>query len=138
MVPEKYRVILMANIFISYRSKDEKKALRLAKDIEAAGHIVWFDKWKIDPGDSIVGKINDGLKQANYFFLCFSSSGIHSEWLGREWMSSLAREIEGTGIKIIPIVLTGGGPPPILADKKYVDLTKNWAAGISELLRAVL
>jgi hypothetical protein len=40
--------------------------------------------------------------------------------------------------KIIPIVLTGGGPPPILADKKYVDLTKNWAAGISELLRAVL
>lgn len=127
----------MANIFISYQRKDEKEALRLAQAIQGAGHIVWFDKFEIEPGDSIIGKINDALKQADYFLLCFSSSGIQSKWVDREWMSSLAQEIEDSGIKIIPIILTGGGPPPILADKKYVDLTKNWTAGISELVRAM-
>ena len=58
-------------------------------------------------------------------------------WMGREWMSSLARQLNGYGIKILPVRLSGGEPPPILADIKFADLTKNWQVGIDELLRAM-
>ena len=52
-------------------------------------------------------------------------------------MSSLARQLNGYGIKILPVRLSGGEPPPILADIKFADLTKNWQVGIDELLRAM-
>ena len=56
--------------------------------------------------------------------------------MGREWMSALARQLNGHGIKLLPVLLTGGEPPAILADVKYADLVKNWSRGIAELLRA--
>jgi hypothetical protein len=52
-------------------------------------------------------------------------------------MSSLARQLSGQSIKVLPVVLTGGQLPAILADIKHADLVEDWAKGISELLRAI-
>jgi hypothetical protein len=52
-------------------------------------------------------------------------------------MSTLARQLNGHNVKILPIRLTGGQPPAILADIKYLDLMKDWNRGVSELLRAI-
>ena len=90
-----------------------------------------------DLGDSIVDRINEGLEGATYVVVCYSSSGITSPWMSREWMSALARQLTGNGVKILPVLLTGGEPPAFLADLKYADLVKNWSQGVSELLRAM-
>jgi hypothetical protein len=127
----------MANIFISYRRSDIQKAEQLASEIRNAGHQVWFDEWNISLGDSIVGRMNEGLEGATYVVVCYSSSGITSPWMSREWMSALARQLNGYGVKILPVLLTGGGPPAILADFKYADLVRDWSQGLSELLRAI-
>jgi hypothetical protein len=37
----------MANIFISYSSKDRDIMLQVAADLESHGHEVWLDQWKI-------------------------------------------------------------------------------------------
>jgi hypothetical protein len=127
----------MANVFISHRGGDTDEARRLAEAIRDAGHQVWFDEWNIELGDSIVERINEGLSGAAYVVLCFSSSGVTSPWMGREWMSSLARQLDRYDVKILPVRLTGGEPPAILADIKYADLVKNWAEGVAQLLRAI-
>jgi hypothetical protein len=126
----------MANVFISYRKPDRDHAERLARELEAAGHQVWFDDWRIDVGDSIVERINEGLRGSTHLIVCFSASG-DSPWMSREWMSALALQLSGQGGKVLPALLAGGAPPAILADMKFANLAKDWRHGVSELLRAL-
>jgi hypothetical protein len=74
---------------------------------------------------------------ADFVLLCYSSHGVNSPWMSREWMSTLARQLEGHKVRLVPVILSGGGPPAIMADNKYVDLVSDWANGVSELLDAM-
>lgn len=126
----------MPTIFLSHRKSDAALAERLAHEMEAAGHKVWFDEWEIDIGDSIVERINQGLEGTAYLVLCYSSSGM-SPWVNREWMSALARQISGHPVKILPVLLSGGIAPAILADIKFADLVKDWGKGVQALMQAI-
>ena len=126
----------MANVFISHRTSDASQAESLSVALRKAGHRVWLDVWEIAVGDSIIAQMNSGLTGATYLVLCCGSSGIMSPWMSREWMSALARQLQGYGIKILPVRLAGGSIPAILADLKYADLSKDWTSGLAELLRA--
>lgn len=127
----------MANVFISHRGADVSVAERLSAEIRAAGHNVWLDEWELTLGDSIVGRINAGLLGATCVVVCYSSGGIEAPWMSREWMSTLARQLNGASVRLIPVRLSGGKPPAILEDIKYADLIADWRAGISQLLRAI-
>jgi hypothetical protein len=127
----------VATVFISHRIADEAPAELLAKEVRTAGHDVWLDTWEIDLGDSIIGKMDEGLAGSTYVVLCYSSSGSASPWMSREWMSALARQLNGHGVKVLPVRLTGGEPPAILADLKYADLVADWAGGLRALLAAI-
>jgi hypothetical protein len=52
-------------------------------------------------------------------------------------MSTLARRLNGTDIKLLPVFLNGGSLPAILADIRYVDLTTDWNLGIDLLCSAI-
>jgi hypothetical protein len=127
----------MSNVFISHRSDDNLAAEQLAQDIKQSGHNTWLDIWEISLGDSVIQKINEGLQGATYVVVCYSSQGIESSWMSREWMSTLARQLEGIHVKILPVFLSGGAIPAILSDIRYVDLTKDRQKGLSELLAAI-
>jgi hypothetical protein len=124
-------------VFISHRGADTALAERLANEIRQAGYPVWFDEWDIGIGDSIVQRINEGLTNARYLVLCYSEDGVLTPWISQEWMSTLTRQLEGYKVKILPVRLSGGKPPAILADKKYADLVADWSKGVADLLRAM-
>jgi hypothetical protein len=127
----------MANVFISHRIADSQHAEQLSLEIKSAGHRVWLDTWEINLGDSIIEKMNEGLAGATYVVLCCSSSGATSPWMGREWMSALARQLGGEEVRVIPVVLTGGDTPVLLRDIRHANLVKDWSVGVAELLRAI-
>lgn len=127
----------MATVFLSYRRGDGQAAQRLAEALRQAHHDVWLDIWAIRLGDSIVERINDGLAGAVYVVVCYSSAPSTSPWMDREWQATLARQLNGAGVKLLPVRLTGGVPPAILEDIKYADLVKDWNQGLSELLDAL-
>ena len=127
----------MANIFISHRSADIAAAEKLAEELRNAGQTVWLDKWEISLGDSIVQRMQDGLAKADYVVLCYSSHGVSAPWMSREWMATLARQLNGHNVRLIPCRLTGGDPPAIIADIKYADLVIDWSGGVQEILQAV-
>ncbi len=127
----------MATVFVSHRRSDASEAEALANDIRSAGHQVWLDDWEISIGDSIVAKMNEGLGDSAYLVLCYSKAGSEAPWIGREWQSALARQMNGLSVKILPVILTGGSPPAILADIQYVDLTKDRSAAVKSLLKAI-
>lgn len=124
-------------VFISHRGEDIALAERLAMEVKEAGFEVWLDKWDIRVGDSIIGKINEGLENARYLVLCYSESRELSPWMNREWMAALAQQLDGYKIKVLPVRLSGGEPPAIMADIKYADLVKDWNQGMIELLSAI-
>jgi hypothetical protein len=127
----------MANVFISHRRADDAEAERLAIEIRNAGHDVWLDVWEIGIGDSIIQRMNEGLTGATYLVLCYSSSDVLAPWISSEWMNTLARQLNGENVKILPVRLTGGSPPAILASIRYADLVANWPTGVAEVLRAI-
>ncbi|GIF73697.1 toll/interleukin-1 receptor domain-containing protein [Asanoa siamensis] len=127
----------MAVVFVSHRVADAALAEKLADDIRAAGHDVRLDETDLAVGDSIVEWMNAGLSAADYVVLCYSTHGVESPWITREWASALARQLQGAGVRLLPVVLTGGDAPAILADLKTADLTRDRAAGVARLLRAI-
>ncbi|MFI9828894.1 toll/interleukin-1 receptor domain-containing protein [Streptomyces sp. NPDC051913] len=126
----------MANVFISHRKVDVSEAERLAEGVSAAGHQVWFDEWEIGIGDSIVDRITTGLEGTSYLVLCYSAAGVMSPWISREWMSALHRQLDGCGVRILPVKF-GGSAPAILADLRYADLSQDWDTGFGQLLKAI-
>lgn len=126
----------MANVFVSHRGADMPEAERLAKELRDRGHTVWIDSWNIKIGDSVIERINDGLSGASFLILCYSSAGSGA-WMDREWMSALARQLEGANVRLLPARLTGGSPPPILADVKSADLAADWQLGMDEICSAL-
>lgn len=129
-------VVEVANVFISYRSIDHRRAATLKVGLEDCGHTVWLDSEQIRVGDSIVAKIDEGLAGLDYLVLCFSDAGS-SPWVDQEWMSTLARQLSGVAVKVLPARLSGGSPPAILAGTRYADLVKDWDTGVRELCAAM-
>lgn len=126
----------MPKVFISHRSTDLALAKKLSAGLKACGNDVWLDDEEILAGDSIVEQVQTGLAGSNYVVLCLSGDGP-SKWTDREWMSTLGRQLNGMNIKLLPVFLSGGTLPAILADIAYVDLTRDWSHGIKRLCRAI-
>src|SRR5689334_10773898 len=127
----------VANVFISHRTVDLPDATRLATDLRSLGHIVWLDDWELSVGDSIVGMIDAGLDNADVLVMCLSPHGVGSRWMSREWQSSLARQLNGDPIKVLPALLPGGKLPAIMGDIKYADLASDWSSGLAALCRGI-
>ena len=126
----------MPNVFISHRGADAILAEKLAVGVRAAGHKVWLDTWEVNVGDQIVERMNEGLTGSTYLVVCYSSSGI-APWMNIEWISALARQLNGEGVKVLPVRLSGKDAPAILAGTKYADLMRDWNHGMTELLAAI-
>lgn len=127
----------MANVFVSYRMLDAALAEKLAVALRGAGHDVWLDRWEITVGDSIVEQIDKGLTGHSYLLLCYSAAGEPTAWQSREWQPTLARQLDGEPVKILPVRISGGSPPAILRDIRYADLVHDWDDGLRDLLAAI-
>jgi hypothetical protein len=128
---------MMANVFISHRGADQVVAERLAAALRDRGHQVWIDIWQIKIGDPIIEKIDSGLCDSGFLLLCCSDASSASSWMDREWMSVLARQLEGESVRVLPVRLTGGVLPTILADVKYADLVADWQVGLDAICKAL-
>lgn len=128
---------LARRVFISHRGADAALAAKLADELRQAGHDVRLDVWDLNLGDSIVAFMNDALADARSVVVCYSAAGVLAPWMSREWMAALALQLNGHGVKLLPVRLSGGEPPAILADLKYADLVQDWDGGLRELLRAL-
>jgi hypothetical protein len=69
----------MSSIFLCHSHSDKSFARRIAADLRASGHSVWIDEAEIDIGDSLVGKIREGLDQVDFVAAILSSTSIESE-----------------------------------------------------------
>ena len=69
-------------IFISYNHKDASIVDMISRrlELEFGRNNIFYDAWSIQPGNSIIGKINDGLEMFTTFFSSFLPTVWKAKW----------------------------------------------------------
>jgi len=126
----------MSSVFISYSHKDRPFVERLATDLKAKGLHVWYDQWELKVGDSLVDKINLGIKFQDFLIVVLSKSSVKSEWVKKELNAGLIKELQERRVVVLPAVIEDCDIPPLLSDKVYADFRKSYSTELNKLLDA--
>lgn len=106
--------------FISYAHEDRGFALDLARALQVSGVTVFFDKWDIQLGDSIVERImQTGLANARMFIVIVSKHSVASDWVAEELDHATLKRI-GRRCRVIPVIFDEVPIPEALRTLKYV------------------
>lgn len=124
----------MIRIFINDTSSDAAFADKLASDLNSFGADVFYAKWGIKVGDSIVEKINLALSTHDHLVVVLSINSVKSEWVQRELNSSLMRQLKDKKIKIKPVLIQDCDIPALLSDIKYADFRDDYNKGFASLV----
>jgi hypothetical protein len=124
--------------FLCHSSEDKNVVEDFAKRIKSSGSVVWFDKWEIKVGDSIVEKINNGLENMTHIVIFLSKLSIKKPWVKKELSVGLMRQLSDNSVRVIPILLDRVELPPILKDIKYADFTDKRDAGYQEAIKSLV
>lgn len=121
-------------VFLCHSSTDKPFVDRLAFDLERVNVGVWYDKWEIKVGDSILEKIQHGLSSQDYLALVLSPHSVESPWVKKEINAALIRELDEKRVVILPVLIENCAIPLLLRDKKWADFRKSYEEGLEELL----
>jgi hypothetical protein len=137
-------------IFISYVSEDSNAAARIAEGLRAFGILVWRDRDALRAGDRWKDAVREAISRGTAFLCCFSkNSEIRERSYMREELLLAVEELRlrsTTSTWFIPVLLDGTlpsydfqlAPSLCLSDIQYVDLSKDWDHGITEIVTAMV
>lgn len=112
------------DVFISYKTSDRKKVSFLVEKLVEHGLKVWFDVYELKPSDSIVDKIDAGIKGSRTAIIAIGPDGS-GPWQELE-KKGIAHEFLVRGRPVIPVWLPDSKPntreiPFYLRDLIIVD-----------------
>ena len=95
---------------------------------------MFYDSWSMQPGDSIIEKMNKGLQECHLFLFFVSKNSLRSNMVKLEWQNAVMKAIKGE-LKFIPVRLDESEMPAILLQNMYIDLYTN---GIDVAVRQII
>lgn len=125
-------------IFLSHTSDDKPFVRRLKNDLERHGVTkVWLDEAEIQIGDSLIKKIDEGLKMTKYIGVVLSPRSIKSAWVKKELDIAMTREIGSGEVVVLPLVMEECDLPSFLVGKLYADFysPEKYEDSLQKLLR---
>ena len=122
-------------IFLSHNHHDKPIVRQIAQTLESVygQENVFYDEWSIQPGDSIIENMSNGLEKCKYFFFFISQNSLDSDMVKLEWQAALMKR--NKGLKFIPVRLDNSIIPAILAPTLYIDLFSN---GLQVAIRQII
>lgn len=110
-------------IFLSYSQLDASLITPIAEALAKVfgQEKVFFDKWSIQPGDSIIGKMNQGLASCKFFFYFVSKNSLKSKMAALEWQNALIKSVR-KDVQFIPVKIDDCLIPDVLIQKLYINL----------------
>ena len=127
--------------FVSYGSSDRPVVERLCHDLMQAGLRPWFDKWDLVPGRPWGKGLEEGLDACPAVVVCLGEAQM-GPWQAVELEAALVAAVGDPQRKVIPVWLPQASPgtnaPAFLALRHGVDLRPDWAAGVRQLVDAIL
>lgn len=125
----------MSTIFLSHTSIDKPFVEKLARDLERLGISVWYDKYEIKVGESILWKIDEGIRESEYLGIVISREAWESEWVKTEISSAWQKQVSQKGNFVLPIYYRECDIPLFLRGIKYADFRSDYQTGLQDLVR---
>ena len=130
------------DVFICHASEDKIDIIRpLIEAFDSNKISYWFDEAEIKWGDSLTGKVNEGLRISRYVIVVLSSNFISKPWPEREFDAALNMEISSGEVKVLPLLVGSEKEKkeileryPLINDKKYLPWDSSIGNIISKLL----
>lgn len=125
-------------IFLSHTGSDKPFVRRLRDDL--LGHGVpraWVDEAEIEIGDSLIEKIDEGMKVCRFIGVVLSAKSIEAPWVKKELDIAMNREIAGGEVVVLPLLYEKCDLPEFLKGKLYADFTdpNTYEEVLAKLLR---
>jgi hypothetical protein len=125
-------------VFVSYSRDDSAFADRLVADLRMSSVPATYDKWLLNVGDSIIGRLSAEVTSADRVIVLMSPASVQSNWVAKELALAMMGEINSASVKVLPAVIADCVVPDMLADKLYADFRHEYFRGLRSLLRALL
>ncbi|MBH3439630.1 toll/interleukin-1 receptor domain-containing protein [Pseudomonas luteola] len=127
------------SVFLSHSSRDKPLVDAVFNELHKHEVRAWYDRYEIEPGDSITDKINEGLASSKLGLLFFSKNFLDpsSGWPKKEanyFFQKLMREGKKNFI-VLNVDLTIDELPPLLQDFRFIDLRSPFA--IEEVIKFI-
>jgi hypothetical protein len=132
-------------VFICHASDDKENIVEpLYRHLESVGIRCWYDRGEVLWGDSIVGKINEGLRSSRFVIVVVSTTLLQKTWATKEMNAALGWEIDSGTTRVLPLIVGTDEEVRditnhlvIQRDKRYVRWSGN-PQEIEKELRALL
>jgi len=125
-------------VFLSHTGVDKPFVRQLRADLMARGvERVWLDEAEIDIGDSLIAKIEQGMKLSRYIVVVLSKKSIGAPWVKKELDVAINREIASGEVVVLPLLYEECELPEFLKGKLYADFSKpeEYETVLAKLLR---
>jgi hypothetical protein len=106
-------------LFISYASEDRPVVREYVDAFAARGLRVWIDQQEIEPSDSIVARINEGIGGSRYAVVFHSERYAEKVWTREEQAALVYAAIVNDERRVWVVVLDDAPLPPLLAHRSY-------------------
>jgi hypothetical protein len=129
-------------LFVSHASEDKTGFVDpLVEALKMAGYDVWYDKFELTIGDSLLQKIGQGLKECDYGVVVLSPDFFRKKWTQAELDGLFALETTERKV-ILPIwkdvtVDDVKAFSPILAGRLGAPTSGGFDSVVAEISRAV-
>ena len=116
----------MPRIFLSHTHSDKVTVEPIAEQLRQVfgEENVFYDSWSMRPGDSIIGKMNEGMEAPDFVFFFVSSASLASGMVSLEWQTALHKAAKGQ-TRLIPVRLDQSSMPALLRNTLYLDMYTN-------------
>src|SRR5262245_54675026 len=115
---------LMADVFISYSSKDKPIARDLHRLLSEVGVDVWFDEVALVPGTRWDTALRDAIEGSKSVLMLVGKQPA-GQWQTDELRTVLNRALSDDRFRVIPVLLPGStleNLPPALRAYQPIDL----------------
>lgn len=102
-MPSKEGAVMDWDVFVCHASEDKQDVVEpLASELIKRGIKVWLDKYVLRIGDSLLQKIDEGLRNSRYGIVILSPSFFQKDWPKKELDGLIQKEIGGKKV-VLPV-----------------------------------
>ena len=117
---------LRPRLFLSHTGADKPVVEEFARWLKFVGAEVFVDEWCLQPGESIIARLQEEIENADQLVVFLSTNSIRSAWVQREIAMGTVLELARDSLKdeafLVCVKLDECEIPLILRDKFYIDL----------------
>jgi hypothetical protein len=95
------------DVFISYASGQREWVEALANNLQSAGKSVFFDVWRLVPGQDFIQGLRAGLASCRSAILVVSPEALQSGWVREEYEILNRRRDADPAFRVVPVVHSG-------------------------------